>query len=392
MRRGIALCLALLAGSAAAADPVTQLRWLELDLREGLIERVLAGTNALEDGQMPEETRSELRLLRAYAKWGLGLPFADDASYLRDAAAGASPAVRGRIAGFFVAVGDREAAGRALPPVAEAGLQAEDFHRPAQRPRRSRGRTSRHEILDQYYGEVRGARVLRMDAAASSAQTGLRAGDVIIAIDDREVGGAADLARAIAAYRPGDTVQFTFFRDNAHYRTPFVLAAAVPDLRGLEHDALAQAVREHGPFARDLYALRAQGRDREALVRIAGRLVRDGYRPAWIGQAVKIATGLDPLPAVPDEAMRRASFGSFAFRDASDTGDLERAAREYQTALCHAPWWDSAHLNLALVHEARRDWASAARHLEYFLELSPHAPEAPQVRHKIYEMEYQMQR
>ena len=50
---------------------------------------------------------------------------------------------------------------------------------------------------------------------APAAKGGLRAGDVVTALDGRAISSTDDLQRAVAAHRPGDTVTITYRRDGA---------------------------------------------------------------------------------------------------------------------------------------------------------------------------------
>ena len=60
-----------------------------------------------------------------------------------------------------------------------------------------------------------GALVNNVDPASPAASAGLRAGDVVVAINNRRVEQSADLPRFIGELRPGDAVAITVWRDGA---------------------------------------------------------------------------------------------------------------------------------------------------------------------------------
>ena len=59
---------------------------------------------------------------------------------------------------------------------------------------------------------VRGALVAGVDERGPAKTAGIEPGDVIIAIDGNEIGKARDLARFVAARRPGEQVAFIILR------------------------------------------------------------------------------------------------------------------------------------------------------------------------------------
>jgi putative serine protease PepD len=78
------------------------------------------------------------------------------------------------------------------------------------------GRAVRHAYIgvstDDAAGSVPGALVGSLAAGGPAQQAGLRAGDVVTAIDGAAVKGSSDLVAAIADHRPGDAIQVTLRR------------------------------------------------------------------------------------------------------------------------------------------------------------------------------------
>jgi S1-C subfamily serine protease len=58
-----------------------------------------------------------------------------------------------------------------------------------------------------------------------AAQAGLRAGDVITAIDGRPVRTMAELADRLSGYRPGDSITVTINRAGQEQQVPVTLQA-----------------------------------------------------------------------------------------------------------------------------------------------------------------------
>jgi len=70
--------------------------------------------------------------------------------------------------------------------------------------------TNLNEGLSGYFGRGDGALLLEV---GDRAPEGLRAGDVVIGIDGREVSDAADLRRILASYRAGEGLTFRVWRE-----------------------------------------------------------------------------------------------------------------------------------------------------------------------------------
>jgi serine protease Do len=63
--------------------------------------------------------------------------------------------------------------------------------------------------------QAKGALVAEPQAGSPAVKAGIKAGDVITAVDGKPVADARDLARKIGAMSPGTTVKLTIFRDGA---------------------------------------------------------------------------------------------------------------------------------------------------------------------------------
>ena len=73
--------------------------------------------------------------------------------------------------------------------------------------------------------DPRGAEIVELAPGSGAADSDLRIGDVIVAVDDREIDDSFELGSAIASYLPGDTVTITVDRDGTTVDVTAVLGA-----------------------------------------------------------------------------------------------------------------------------------------------------------------------
>jgi membrane-associated protease RseP (regulator of RpoE activity) len=74
-----------------------------------------------------------------------------------------------------------------------------------------------------------GARIVQVTAGSPAERAGLRPGDLIVAVDDRPLTPAQDLARAISSHEPGDTVELTIEREDGRMNVSVTLGASKED-------------------------------------------------------------------------------------------------------------------------------------------------------------------
>lgn len=96
--------------------------------------------------------------------------------------------------------------------------------------------------------------------------------------------------------------------------------------------------------------------------------------------------------AVSEEARRHIDRGQAAIEMAKTPADLEDAVREFQKAAELAPSWPDPYYNLGMVYEKIGTYDQAIRNLNRYLELSPTASDAGQVRSLINKLEYKMEK
>ena len=66
---------------------------------------------------------------------------------------------------------------------------------------------------------IEGAGIVRVQPNSAAAKAGLRSGDVVIEVDDREIDSANALVAAVRSHRPGDKVSITYIRGGSERTT-----------------------------------------------------------------------------------------------------------------------------------------------------------------------------
>ena len=128
---------------------------------------------------------------------------------------------------------------------------------------------------------------------------------------------------------------------------------------------------------------------REQLKQMVEQLQRNPSDNALRERIIKLAQGIKPGPAVPEEAERRMVRGAAAFKGAKSTADYRAAAREVEQATLAAPWYGDAYFNLGVAQDKAEDYESALRSLKLAQMASPGSK---QIRDLIYEVEYRKEK
>jgi tetratricopeptide (TPR) repeat protein len=104
-------------------------------------------------------------------------------------------------------------------------------------------------------------------------------------------------------------------------------------------------------------------------------------------RTIAIARRIEPPPAIPEGARRHAVYAQTAIKEAKDQRDYEKAIEEYLKAICFSPWWADLYVNAALTCEQMKRYREAHNFLAFYLSLAPEAPDAEQIRAKLYQLE-----
>ena len=105
-------------------------------------------------------------------------------------------------------------------------------------------------------------------------------------------------------------------------------------------------------------------------------------------KAIALAQSLKPAPAIPEEAQRRLARGQAAFELAKGPSDYANSIREFQTALAAAPWFAAPYFNIGVAEEKSGHPKEAMDNFRWYLLAEPGAKDAPEVKSRIYKLEY----
>ncbi len=88
--------------------------------------------------------------------------------------------------------------------------------------------TTVNSAVAQYYNMVEGAYVYSVAEGSCSDKAGLKVGDIITAIDGKEIASSSELTNAKKDYKAGDTVSLKIFRQGAYLELSVTLDENIP--------------------------------------------------------------------------------------------------------------------------------------------------------------------
>lgn len=124
---------------------------------------------------------------------------------------------------------------------------------------------------------------------------------------------------------------------------------------------------------------------REQLKQMVEQLQKSPDDNALRESIIKLAQGLKPAPAVPDEAERRMARGMAAFKGAKSVSDYQDAVKEFEQATLAAPWYGDAYFNLGVAQDKAENYEAALRSLR-LAQLA--STDSKAIKPLIYEVEY----
>lgn len=127
---------------------------------------------------------------------------------------------------------------------------------------------------------------------------------------------------------------------------------------------------------------------REQLQALTAQLQQTPADNALREKLIRLAAGIRPSPAIPEEANRAFIKGNVFQKEAMDASAFAMAIASYREALRIAPWWGDAYFNLAVASEAAGDFSGAISALNGYLASVPAgSAEARDARNRIYAVE-----
>ncbi len=105
------------------------------------------------------------------------------------------------------------------------------------------------EIADYKDGDASGARIVNVFAASPAQAAGLKPGDVVLAIDQQPTPSAADLTRAVASRKSGETIQVDILRKAARSSHTVTVGSAESHMAALPILAPVLKVRPIPPVS-----------------------------------------------------------------------------------------------------------------------------------------------
>jgi tetratricopeptide (TPR) repeat protein len=102
---------------------------------------------------------------------------------------------------------------------------------------------------------------------------------------------------------------------------------------------------------------------------------------------IKLARGMNPPPAIPEEARRHYVKACTLFEDAKQPSDSADAAEEFRQALLVAPWWGEAYMKMGLALETAQRYDDAIASLKLFMATKPQDEMLRKTQDEIYKIE-----
>jgi hypothetical protein len=250
-----------------------------------------------------------------------------------------------------------------------------------------------------------GGRVDVVYAGSPAEAAGLRAGDVILTVDQKPVAAdgeffsaARGLFQILTPASPGAVVPVSLIRDGQRQSLSVTLAPRPPTLDGHNHDELVARIKAEQQAA--LGADKAGDR-RHAFDHYVKALrlpmLEAWYYPDNVGlifsdnveHVGEILGALQPQPAIPGDAARHNRRAVALLKSAAGDADNDRASNEFGYAIYEAPWVADLYLDLGLVEAQAGTPESATLDFRRYLLLNPKARDSTEIEQKITDLELQ---
>jgi serine protease Do len=108
-----------------------------------------------------------------------------------------------------------------------------DLRRGAPRARLGLTLSPLTDQLASYFGVKEGALVSSVEADSAASQAGIKAGDVLLAVNGRSVRDVRDVTREVRAAKPGTTLEVRLFRDRRETTVKVVIPERIDEPRSV---------------------------------------------------------------------------------------------------------------------------------------------------------------
>lgn len=104
-------------------------------------------------------------------------------------------------------------------------------------------------------------------------------------------------------------------------------------------------------------------------------------------KVIKLASAMDQLPSISEEARKHFVMGTTLLEDAKTPNDYTQVGSEFSQATRIAPWWPEARLKRGMAYEAAGKYADAIEQLKLFQLFKLPDSDARKVQDEIYVLE-----
>jgi hypothetical protein len=104
-------------------------------------------------------------------------------------------------------------------------------------------------------------------------------------------------------------------------------------------------------------------------------------------QIIKLATTINPPPAIPENARKSFIEGSTIAKAATDASGQAIAIASFKEALNIAPWWGDAYYNIAAAQELAGQWDNAEASLKLYILSGPGEKDSRDAQDHIYALD-----
>jgi tetratricopeptide (TPR) repeat protein len=248
-------------------------------------------------------------------------------------------------------------------------------------------------IQDRNYreGPVKAVEIIEVIKGTPAEKGGLQKGDLILKMDGVPMDDVQAVLQKIMSTPPGTGVLFSVERGKEKKEITIPMGSKLQQIN-FESDLFIAPLLAKKKIYRHAEQAERNGDYRKAFRLYLETSAKQGLDSDVRKRVMKLYPRIDPPPAIPEEARKRAVFGMTAVKEAKDAKGLDRAIEEYRKAIALAPWWADLYINLAMVQEQRGHFREAAETFKLYLAASPQDPQAQVIQNKIYELEYKAEK